>query len=189
MGAQPRRHGPPIRPRSPEIKPEGSSLGAQPLCRGPPIQPKRPERKHKGSPTMKGVQWQPTPFLRSPAEWEPSPVATAHPSDPGAQKLNLKGAHWEPSLFAVARPSNPRGVQWQPTPFLRSPAEWEPSPVATAHPSDPGAQKLNLKGAHWEPSLFAVAHASNPTGNMKGAQWSPPRCRGPPIQPEPRTET
>ena len=28
-----------------------------------------------------------------------------HPSDPGAQKRNMKGAEWEPSFLAAAHPS------------------------------------------------------------------------------------
>ena len=67
----------------------------------------------------------------------PSPLAAAHPSDPGAQKGNMKGAQRKPSFLAAD------------------------------HPSDSGAQKGNMKGVQREPSFFAAAHPSDPGPRKK----------------------
>ncbi|CAE7530525.1 unnamed protein product [Symbiodinium microadriaticum] len=117
---------------------------------------------------------------------EPSFLAADHPSDPGAQKGNMKGANG--SLDAEPRPTHPtreprkkknmKAAQPEPT-FLapsffaaahptRIPerrkhegSQNEPSFLAAAYPSDPGAQKGNMKGAQRKPSFLAAAAAKS----------------------------
>ena len=61
---------------------------------------------------------------------------------PPAQKGNIKGAQCEPSFLAAAHPSDP-GAQKE---EKMKGAQREPGFLAAAHPSDPGAQKGNMKG-------------------------------------------
>ena len=126
---------------------------------------------------------------------DPAFLAADHPSDPGVQKGNMKGAQWEPSFFAAAHPSDPgprketgagRRPPVRPKPkkdegsptgaqlFGRGPpgnmkgAQQEPSFLAATHPADPGVQKGNMKGAQCEPSFLAAAHPSDPGAQKEG---------------------
>ena len=92
MRAQLLGRGPPIRPRSPERrKNEGSSTGARLLGSGPPIRPRSPERKYEGNPMRAQLPCRGPPKQGN-MQREPSFLGAAHPSDPGAQKGNMKGA-------------------------------------------------------------------------------------------------
>ena len=129
-------------------------MRAQLLGRGPPVRLltsswPRPTHPPRSSKRMKG------------ARCEPSLLAAAHPSDPGARK--------EGNTKRGSPASWPRTTH--PTQEPRKETQCEPSFFAAAHPSDPGptrkhegnpteAQLLGRGPAQCEPSFLAAAHPS-----------------------------
>ena len=80
--------------------------------------------------------------------WRPlSPLAAAHPSDPTAQKRNMKGAHsWPWPTHTPKSPKRMKGAAALLSDPEKKEIQREPSFLAADHPSDPGSQKGNMKG-------------------------------------------